>query len=381
MKNTYRPPSLKQAAVACLLSFLFLTFFFAAAASCGASGFCAWLTAEGINNENTLPPSEVTYDSRIFLRPLQHIMQAFLYLIPFFNNGNLAAIFLTLLFTALTTGLFILAVQHAGLPVWVGWCLAALYLLDPVVLASVISASGISILVFFLAFTFAYLITWKDKHFWLALVWIGLGAAMAVLAQFSSLFFLILPVLIALLIAYRAMPHNVYYAENALWIMITPLMYVFLVRFFFGYVLTGDPFAFYQLETGLSQTMAFRGSITLPVLPRLVNDLIETLEYFWYSNPVFVCVSAAALLVSVLKKKGFSAVYIASLWVPLLLLASSRQVGIYASASLIPALLTVSTPLLIINAFRELKKHVWIPVVLSLLLLAAWNGLQWFILL
>ena len=381
MKSAYRPPSIKPAAFAFLAAILFFSTLTFIAQNCTAGAFCDALAGQARGDASIFTQQQVTYDSRIFLQPLQHILQAFLYLIPFFHSGNIAALFLTLLFAALLCGLITQAAQHAGLRPLLGWSFALLFISNPFVIRSTLSASGVSILIFLLGLAFLHLMTWQDKRFWLALVWIGLGAALAVLAQFTALFFLLLPVLAALIIAYREMPQNVYYAENALWIMLTPLLYVFLVRFFFGYALTGDALAFYRIESGLIQAQVVKQALHLPVLPRLLLFLQDNLIYLWRSNPPFVIISAAAILVGALKRNIFPAVYALALWIPLLLLRSARQVGIYNPSDIIVSLSVLSALLLTCSMARLLPRVRWLVLAASILLLAAWNAFGWFLLL
>jgi hypothetical protein len=381
MNDTYRPPSTKPAALAFLLAFLFFSVAFIVAQTCVITQLCAWMAAQSSQSAPAFADLQITYDSRIFLRPLQHVLQAFLYLIPFFHTGNIAAIFLTILFASLTAGLLILTAQHAGLPRLSGWLLVALFLTSPSVLSAVLSASGVSILVFFLALVFLHLTTWKNHAYWLALVWIGLGVSLAVLAQFSALFFLILPMLAALVIAFRHQPENIYYAENALWIMLTPLLYVFIVRFFFGYVLEGDPFAFSQFESSFLQDAPLKQSLALPILPRLAQFFNHTLTYIWLTNPAFTILSATTLILALVKRQLFPLVYLLALWVPPLLLRSSAQSGLYDPAAVIANLLLLSSLLLAVACAVLLKKNRWIFLLPALLLLAAWNGLQWILVL
>jgi len=376
MNNTYRPPAIKHAALASVLAFLVLGTAFIIANTCAISPLCDWMSAQVNVDALEMEDLAITYDSRIFLRPLQVLFQAFLYLIPFFHTGNAAAVLLTLLFAALTAGLVLLAAQHAGFTPLTAWAFVAVYLTSPVILRAVLSASGVTIPLFFLALVFLHLRTWQANQFWLALVWIGLGAALAVLAQFSILFFLILPVLAALAIAYRRMPENVYYAENALWIMITPLLYVFLVRFFFGYILQGDPFAFYHLEDGFAADAVAKQALASPVLPRLADFFSGALTYIWLANPAFVILSALALILALLKRQVFPVVYLLVLWIPLLLLRSAGQSGFYDPSALLAGLLMLAS-LLLALAITGLSKKRWIPLLPSLLLLAAWNGLHW----
>jgi hypothetical protein len=381
MNTAYRPPSIKPAAFAFLAAFLFFSALIFIAQNCSAGAVCDALTVQPRESAITFTQPQVTYDSRIFLQPLQHILQAFLYLIPFFHSGNIATLFLTLIFAALVCGLIIQAAQHAGLKLLVGLFFVLLFLSSPIVIRSTLSGSGVSILIFLLGLAFLHLMTWQDNRFWLALVWIGLGAALAVLAQFTALFFLLLPVLAALIIAFREMPQNVYYAENALWIMLTPLLYVFLVRFFFGYALTGDALAFYRIESGLIQAQAVKQALDLPVLPRLLLFLQDNFSYLWRANPPFVIISAAAILLGALKRKLFPAVYAVVLWIPLLFLRSARQVGIYDPSEIIASLSLLSALLLTVNIARLLPRARWLVLAASILLLAAWNALQWFLLL
>jgi len=376
MKNGYRSPSLKHAFLVSLLSILFFCALLLIAQGCVASPFYDWLAGSS-GTSNTFSQPDITYDSRIFLQPLQFILQAFLSLIPFFHTGNTAAVFLTILFSALTTGVIIIAVQHAGLRVEIGWILAALYLFNPIVIRSTLSASGVSILIFFLAFIFVHLITWQNNRFWLALVWIGLGAALVVLAQFSTLFFLILPVFAALVIAYCENPYNIYYTENALWIMLTPLLYVFFVRFFYGYALEGDPFAFSQIENSLAQTEIIKQTLDLPVLPRVALFVRENIAFLWLSSPVFILFSVAAIITAAIKRKIFPVIYTVIIWLPILLLRSGRQSGMYDPLWITANLLVLSSFLMVVISAQLWKKNRWIFLVPSLLMLAAYTSLQW----
>jgi hypothetical protein len=381
MNESYRPPTIKHAVLAFLLAFLVFSVAVIIAQTCTLTQLCVWMSAQSSQPAPGFADLQITYDSRLFLRPLQHVLQAFLYLIPFFHTGNIAAVFLTILFASLTAGLLVLAAQHAGLSRVSGWIFVALYLTNPVVLRAVLTASGVSILIFFIALVFLHLTTWKNNAYWLALVWIGLGASLAVLAQFSALFFLILPMLAALVIAFRRQPDNVYYAENTLWIMLTPLLYVFIVHFFYGFALEGDPFAFYQLENGIIQDAALKQSLALPILPRLALFFNHSLTYVWLANPAFIILSATALILTLIKRQLFPLVYLLVLWIPPLLLRSSGQTGVYDPAAVIANLLLLSSLLLAIETAGLFKKRRWIFLLPVLLLLAAWNGLQWFLVL
>jgi len=381
MNDNYQPPSFKPAVLAFLLACLVFSLVFGAAQICAPSPLCDWMAAQSGEPGSDLADLPITYDSRIFLRPLQYILQAFLFLMPFFHAGNIAAAFLTILFASMAAGLIILTVQHAGLSNAYGWLLVAIYLSSPVVLGVVLAASGVSILVFFLALVFLHLMTWQNNRYWLALVWIGLGSALAVLAQFSALFFLFVPMLVALAIAFRQRPDNAYYAENALWIMLTPLLYVFVVRFFFGYVLEGNPFAFYQLETGIIQDAALKQVITLPILPRLVQLFTQNLTYIWLTNPAFTILSTATIILSLIKRHIFPLAYILTLWIPPYLLRASSQTGVYDPSAIIADLLLLSSLLLVVIPTLLFKKNRWIFMIPALLLLTAWNGLQWYLVL
>ena len=376
MKNGYRSPSLKHAALVSLLSILFFSVLFIIMQSCVGSSFCAWLAAYS-DPSNAFSQLDISYDSRIFLQPLQYILQAFLSLFPFFQTGNHAAIFLTILFSALTSGMIIIAAQYAGLRVEIGWIMAALYLFNPIVVRSTLSASGVSIPIFFITFIFVYLITWQNYRFWLALVWIGLGAALVVLAQFSTLFYLILPVFAALVIAYLEKPHNVYYTENALWILLTPLLYVFFVRFFFGYALEGDLFAFSQFENSPLQTEIIKQAFDLPVLPRIALFVRENITFLWLSNPVFILFSVATIITATIKRKIFPVIYTLIIWLPILLLRSGRQSGVYDPLWITANLLVLSSFLMVVISAQLWKKNRWIFLAPSLLLLAAYTSLQW----
>ena len=379
MNHTYRPPSIKQAFLAFLLACLILGTAFIIASTCTISPLCDWMAAQAKVDTSDMTDLVIAYDSRIFLRPLQVILQVFLYLIPFFHSGNFAAVFLTILFASLTAGLILQAAQHAGLRPAFAWMLFAIYLTSPALLTAVLSASGVTIPLFFLGLVFLHLLTWQGNQFWLALVWIGLGASLAVLAQFSTLFFLILPVLAALVIAYRRMPENVYYAENALWIMLTPLLYVFLVRFFFGYVLEGDPFAFYHLEYGFAGAAVAKQALAVPVLPRLAGFFSDALTDIWLTNPAFIILSALALLLTLIKRKVFPVVYLLVLWTPLLLLRSASQSSFYDPDAILANLLVLASLLLVVVIAGLFNKQRWFALLPSLLLLAMWNGLHWYL--
>jgi len=377
MKSNKRPPAIKQAALAFLIAVLFFTFIRFTARTCGFSQLCTWLDQNVQNNIADFPPSQVDYDSRIFLRPLQHILQAFLYIIPFFRTSHLASLFLSILFASLTAGLIMRAVQHVGLPIIVGWLSVLLYLSDPTIIESVISASGVPILIFFLTMTFIHLITWQDKRYWLALVWIGLGTAVAVLTQFNAVFFLILPVLAALVIAYRENPENPNYADNALWIMVTPLVYVFFVRFFFSFTLASDPFVFYQLENEPILVGVVKQMIQPPILPRLNILLRGQLTVLWLTNPSFVVLSAVTFVIALIKRKGFPAVFALMIWIPLLILAFSRQIGTYTETTVKASFLCVSALLIMLVNAAQWKKYHWLFFIPAIILIASWNFFQW----
>jgi len=210
----------------------------------------------------------------------------------------------------------------------------------------------------------------------LALVWIGLGMALAVVAQFTAIIFLLLPVLNALIIAFKEKPNNVYYAENALWIMLTPLLYVIIVRFLFGYVMVGDPFAFYRIESGVVQLLTNKQSIIPHFIPRLVLLIHDFFSTIWFAYAPFVLVSAVAILISILKKKFFPFSTL-MVWLPLLVLRTAKQIGLYNYSSLMTALLVASTSIIVIISALKLKKYRMIYLIATILLLVIWNGLEW----
>jgi hypothetical protein len=370
-KTILRPSSIKHAAAAFLVSLVFLTIMFMLC----QNGPWFVTPVDGSETPTDVLPAE--YDSRLFLLPLQQMMQVFLRLLPFFQSANASAVFLTILFSSLTVGLIVLAAQHAGLHPAYAWALAGLVLSNPDVIRANTSGSGVSILIFFVLLALTYLLTWQAKRYWLALVWIGLGAALAVAAQFSSLIFLLLPVLAALIIAFREMPDDVYYAENARWIMATPLIYVFMIRFFFGYALTGNSLAFYTLEGGLAQSAGFRQGIDLPFLPRLIFMAGDNFATLWRLHPPFILISDGTILISAFKRRAFPVLFAGMLWLPLLVLLSARQVGFYGPGLIIPNFAIPATMLMVILATRQFKRFRWVVLAVSILVLAAWNGVQW----
>lgn len=368
----------KQASLAFIISLTLFLVTHLITSSCISSPFCASLQSGQGLGPITTDKAPVSYDSRIFLLPLQHIMQILLRLIPFFEAGSLSAIFLTILFSSAISSLIILTAENAGLNPVLRWMLVAVYLSNPQIISATISGSGVSILAFFLLVVFAYLSNWQDRRFWLALVWIGIGSAFAVTAQFSALFFLLLPILAALIIAFRERPDNIYFTENAFWIMLTPLLYVLMIRFFFGYMLTGDPLAFYRFEIGAVQPAPIKQLINLPFSFRVMNLIAGQISFIYGSFPPFAILSAATIPLSIIKRKVFPLLFTIIMWIPLLILQSAKQAGIYNPISLTVFMAITSTIMIGINTSVQLKKTKASYLITICLLMLGWNAFGWY---
>lgn len=377
MKTVMRAGAFKQAFLAFFISAVFFMMVYFTVPACAGSPICDIFTTGQDQSALTKIEQPTSYDSRVFLLPLQPFLHIFLNFIPFFQSGNLAAVFLTLFFASCVSGLIILTARHAGIRSIFAWLLIAVYITNWNTIFAVITGSGVLMLVFFLLLVFVYLAQWHSDHYWLALVWIGMGTALAVVAQFTAIFFLLLPVLNALIIAFREKPNNVYYAENALWIMLTPLLYVIIVRFLFGYVMVGDPFAFYRIESGVVQSLTNKQPIIPHFIPRLVLLIHDFFSTIWFAYAPFVLVSAVAILISILKKKFFPIFSTLMVWLPLLVLRTAKQIGLYNYSSLMTALLVASTSIIVIISALKLKKYRMIYLIATLLLLVIWNGLEW----
>ncbi|MCD6576617.1 MAG: hypothetical protein J7K66_01225 [Anaerolineaceae bacterium] len=377
MKTDMHKRAFKQAFLAFSISAIFFLIICFSVPACAGSPICDTLSIGQDQSALTKIELPSTYDSRVFLLPLQPFLHIFLNFIPFFQNGNLAAIFLTLFFVSCVSGLISLAARYTGIRSIFAWLLITVYLTNWNTLYAVITGSGVFILVFFLLLVFVYLAQWYRDKYWLALVWIGLGMALAVVAQFTSIFFLLLPVFIALFIAFKEKPNNVDYAENALWIMLTPLLYVLVVRLLFGYVMGSDPFAFLRIESGITQSLTYKQTIISSFLPRLALLIPDFFSTMWITYAPFVLVSAFAVLISLLKKKVLPISFILIIWAPLLTLHLVKQIGLYDYASIVAALSVASTPIIAIISALPLKKYRTLYLIITVLQLVIWNGLDW----
>ena len=305
--------------------------------------------------------SGAALDSRVFLLPLQSTIEAFLRSAPWLSEKPFLSIILGMLFTAASASVIFLSGRQSGYRPFPCWLISAAFITNPFIVGLSAAGSGVSILVFFLLIVLTQVFQWQNKRYWLGLVWIGLGAALAVAAQFSALFFLFLPVLAALVAAYREKPDNIFFTENALWIMITPLLYVFLIRFLFGMLLEGDIFAFYGNEVFMVSP-AIKQNADFPILPRIAALIAAYIADIFVLYPPFSIISVLSIGVGVIKRKYFLAAFNLLIWVPLLILQSARQVGIYPPDAITLMTITACSVLLLQYSSLQFKMRRWILI-------------------
>jgi hypothetical protein len=220
----------------------------------------------------------LTSDSRLFLLPMPVILQIPLMAIPGLWPDVSAGIIISIISASFLGALLFDFAKSYGFPAILRWLLWIIFIANPFILVEAVNGTSVIFMMclFFLLLSIAF--RWLENRHWLMLLNLGLSSALAIMTRFNSLVFIIIPLVIVGINALWEKPDQPAYAENAIWIIATPVVYVILARFFFISALSGSALFFENFDKHISF------SIELPSAASGLNNL----QYLNHSFATFI---------------------------------------------------------------------------------------------
>lgn len=310
-------------------------------------------------------------DSRLFLLPLPVILQMPLMAIPALQPDVSAGLVISAFSAALLGALLFRLARVVGLSAPLRWLLLLSFITNPFILVESASGSPLMLLMclFFSLLFFAF--HWLKIRNWLTLVNLGMAAALAVITRFNALVLVSIPLILVGISALWEKPEQPEYAENAIWIIATPVVYILLSRFFFSGFLTGNAVSFsgydarLPLQLDMPATLSELGSLRF-LGPSLAAFVVQISHVFLPIFPIL----ALLIIVSALNFRWNNILFLAFCCLPVALAYSETEIFLNRYLLfIIPAGL-----FLLILALELFKRGKTLTALAAVLLILAFNA-------
>jgi hypothetical protein len=271
----------------------------------------------------------VANDSRLFLLPLPVILQIPLLYIPILFQGVYASIIISVLSGAGMCALVMKTAKTIPLPIPLRWLLVIAVAANPFMVIESVNGAGTTLLMLFYCAIFYYAIGWLKNRHWLALASLGMTLALAVITHFSILALAILPIAVIGNNAWLEKSDQPAYAENAIWVVATPIVYVVFMRFLFSAGIEGNMFSFIRYDRLLTQPFFIPAnqSAFISAYPFL-SRLLEVFGQIWQLYPPFLIMTILLIGYSAIHFNGNGLFFMTLAWAPIIYAYLGRLQGV-----------------------------------------------------